>query len=130
MKFFARVFPLLVAATYVAANKLSLTPTGKTYTIGNLSYFAPPNPVAKFSASLTSAGLFSSISQSSGGELVPFSVFVTDHPDFGASALSETIDAWFQVDDVFSSVFLTGELPSQDFGLKARNLYLSLSYFC
>lgn len=108
MIFFARGLLLAAAATCVAASKLSLTPTGKTYTIGNLSYFAPPLPVAKFSASLTSASVFASISKSSGGELVPFSVISTDHPDFGADALEDTINAWLEEDDVFSDVFLNG----------------------
>ena len=107
---FARGFLLVLAATFVAASKLSLTPTGKTYTVGNLSYFAPPLPVAKFSASLTSASAFASISKSSGGELVPFSVISTDHPDFGVNALEDTINTWLDVDDVFSDVFLNGTL--------------------
>lgn len=107
MKLFTHAFLFAAAASFVAAKLIS---TGKTYVVGNVSYFAPPHAVAKFEPSSASASTFSKLSQGAGGELVPFSIIITDHPHFGVEAFESTIAEWLKVDDVFSSdVFLDGK---------------------
>ena len=111
MKLFTHAFLFAAASSLVAAGKLTSSSTGKTYTVGNVSYFVPPHSVSKFILSSGSASTFSTLSQDACGELVGISVFPTDHPHFGVEAFEGTIAEWSKVDDVFNSdVFLDGKL--------------------
>ncbi|KAH9942204.1 amidase signature enzyme [Epithele typhae] len=91
-----------LSAIHVASGT-SVQSTGRTLTVGGVSYFAPPVPVSSLhnSAALTFAKKVS-------GELVPFSVILTSATNFNDAALEKTIAEWSTTDDVWSKAFLSG----------------------
>ncbi|CDO69603.1 hypothetical protein BN946_scf184875.g6 [Trametes cinnabarina] len=91
----------LAASGFASAAQVSLQLTGRTVTLGNISYFIPPTPVS----SLRNAAL---LVKPAKGELVPFSVIPTSKTTFDQQALEDTIAVWSAQDDVWSEAFLTG----------------------
>lgn len=83
------------------AAQVTLQPTGRTLTLGNVSYFVPPTPVS----TLPNAP---ALVKPATGELIPFSVIPTSKTTFDEEALQETIAIWSVKDDVWSEAFLTG----------------------
>lgn len=96
---FGFVFGL--ATVRVAAVQVSVQHTGRTLTLGNVSYFVPPSPVS----SLPNAAF---LVKPASGDLIPFSVIPTSKTVFDQNALEATIAQWSAKDDVWSEAFLTG----------------------
>ncbi|KAI0767056.1 amidase signature enzyme [Fomes fomentarius] len=78
--------------------------TGRTLTLGEISYFVPPFPVS----ALRDTRALSVAKKSALDGLVPFSVVPTSKPHFDGTALQDTVDAWTAKDDVWSKQFLKG----------------------
>ncbi|KAI0365605.1 amidase signature enzyme [Pilatotrama ljubarskyi] len=85
----------------VAAAQVAIQNTGRTLTLGNVSYFVPSSPVSM----LPNAAL---LVKPATGDLVPFSVIPTSKIIFDQQALEETVSVWSTTDDVWSEAFLTG----------------------
>ncbi|KAI0827924.1 amidase signature enzyme [Trametes gibbosa] len=85
----------------VAAGQVSIQHTGRTLTLGNVSYFVPPSPVS----TLNNAAF---LVKPASGDLIPFSVIPTSKLVFDEKALEDTLSLWAAHDDVWSKEFLTG----------------------
>ena len=87
----------------LSAAQASIQSTGRTLTLGGISYFVPPSPVSALHDALALA-----VAKKSSGELIPFSVIPTSKTVFDQNALQATIDTWSAKDDVWSESFLAG----------------------
>ncbi|OSD00197.1 amidase signature enzyme [Trametes coccinea BRFM310] len=101
LKSFAVLALGLSALGTTLAAQVTLQPTGRTLTLGNVSYFVPPTPVS----TLPNAP---ALVKPATGELIPFSVIPTSKTTFDEEALQEIIAIWSVKDDVWSEAFLTG----------------------
>ncbi len=115
---FGLVFGL--ATVRVAAVQVNIQHTGRTLTLGNVSYFVPPSPVS----SLPNAAF---LVKPASGDLIPFSVIPTSKKVFDQNALEATIAQWSAKDDVWSKAFLTGKLSSSISVLLVLTLYDKVS---
>ncbi|KAI0359644.1 amidase signature enzyme, partial [Trametes cingulata] len=85
----------------VATAQVALHITGRTLSLGNISYYVPSSPVSTLP---NTAFLVKPASE----ELIPFSVIPTSKIRFDQQALEETVTDWSAKDDVWSEAFLTG----------------------
>ncbi|RDX49271.1 amidase signature enzyme [Lentinus brumalis] len=95
---------LALAFQAVGAAQVTTQDTGRTLTLGGVSYFVPPSPVS----ALHDVSALSVAAKSASNGLVPFSVIPTSKLIFDGSALQETVNEWADRDDVWSKEFLTG----------------------
>ncbi len=95
---------LALAFQAVGAAQVTTQDTGRTLTLGGVSYFVPPSPVS----ALHDVSALSVAAKSASNGLVPFSVIPTSKLIFDGSALEETVNEWADRDDVWSKEFLTG----------------------
>ncbi|KAI0628977.1 amidase signature enzyme [Trametes polyzona] len=91
----------LATLEVVGAAQVAVQHTGRTLTLGNVSYFVPPSPVSTLNNAAT-------LVKPTSGDLIPFSVIPTSKTIFDQKALEETIAEWTARDDVWSEAFLTG----------------------
>ncbi|KAI0696652.1 amidase signature enzyme [Cerioporus squamosus] len=86
------------------AAQVAIQDSGRTLTLGGVSYFVPPSPVS----ALHDLSALSIAAKSASNGLVPFSIIPTSKFVFDGGALQDTIDDWSTRDDVWSKEFLTG----------------------
>ena len=103
MKLLAILVFLGTGLRAVSAAEASIQSTGRTLTLGGISYFVPPSPVSALRDTLALA-----VVKKSSGQLIPFSVIPTSKTVFDQNALQATIDTWIEKDDVWSESFLAG----------------------
>ena len=94
-----------VALRLTSAAQVSVQDTGRTLTLGSISYFLPPVPVS----ALQDSAALATITKSSPGSLIPLSVIPTSKQTFDEVALRDTIATWSATDDVWNEAFLTSE---------------------
>ena len=94
-----------VALRLTSAAQVSVQDTGRTLTLGSISYFLPPVPVS----ALQDSAALATITKSSPGSLIPLSVIPTSKQTFDEVALQDTIATWSATDDVWNEAFLTSE---------------------
>ena len=95
---------LTAALQAVGAAQAAIQDSGRTLTLGGVSYFVPPSPVSALHDGIA----LSIAAKSASGGLVPFSVIPTSKTPFDGTALQQTVDEWSAKDDVWSKEFLTG----------------------
>ncbi|KAI0700994.1 amidase signature enzyme [Cerioporus squamosus] len=95
---------LAFQASGAAQHQVAIQDTGRTLTLGGVSYFVPSSPASVFND--VSALSIAATSPFNG--LVPFSVIPTSKFIFDDDALQDTVGDWFTKDDVWSKEFLAG----------------------
>ncbi|OBZ69725.1 Amidase 1 [Grifola frondosa] len=104
MKITTRALITVVASSLIAAVQVQLQLKGETLTLGNISYFVPPSPVARLQTDLVPF-----VGKTIAAEnLVPFSVISTSQVVFDDSALEALVQSWSVKDDVWTQYFLNG----------------------
>ncbi|RPD57766.1 amidase signature enzyme [Lentinus tigrinus ALCF2SS1-7] len=100
----AVAFLALVFQTVWVGAEVAIQGTGRTLTLGGVSYFVSPSPVS----ALHDVAALSVAAKSASSGLVPISVIPTSKFVFDSSALQDTINDWSIRDDVWTKEFLTG----------------------
>ena len=95
---------LTAALQAVAAAQAATQDSGRTLTLGGVSYFVPPSPVSALHDGIA----LSIAAKSASGGLVPFSVIPTSKFVFDSGSLQDVVDDYSAKDDVWSKEFLTG----------------------
>ncbi len=102
---------LLCAAAFLAlalqvsgAAQVAIQDTGRTLTLGGVSYFVPTFPVS----ALHDSSSLSVAAKSASNGLVPFSVIPNSESIFDGGALQDIVQDWSTKDDVWSKEFLRG----------------------
>ncbi|KAI0776279.1 amidase signature enzyme [Trametes elegans] len=117
-----------LATSRVAGTQVDVQLTGRTLTVGNVSYYVPPLPVS----TLLNAG---TLWKPRSSELIPFSVIPTSQTVFNEAALEHTVAEWSEKDDVWSESFLTaihvvsnGASSTPTLSLEASRRVLSIDF--
>ncbi|TFK85923.1 amidase signature enzyme [Polyporus arcularius HHB13444] len=95
---------LTLALQVSAAAQVAIQDTGRTLTLGGVSYFVPASPVS----ALHDSSSLSVAAKSAFNGLLPFSVIPTSEPIFDGDALQDIVHDWSTKDDVWSKEFLRG----------------------
>ncbi|KAI0790562.1 amidase signature enzyme [Abortiporus biennis] len=105
---------LPVVATALASQQSTLQLTGRTLTLGNISYFVSPSPVSQLAINKDgkTQDLIRSVGQSFAGQLIPLTVISTADAKFDDRDFETTLDTFTSGDDVWSQSFLTGVFVS------------------
>lgn len=112
MQLFGISVLLLSIAGSLPVRGWTVTSNSRTVTLGgNTSYFVPGTAVAsfKFSAGSPFPGQLQNLTEGGLEPLIPFTFVTTASSSFSAADLGATAASYAAVDDVWSSMFLTGE---------------------
>ncbi len=120
---------LTLALQVSAAAQVAIQDTGRTLTLGGVSYFVPASPVS----ALHDSSSLSVAAKSASHGLVPFSVIPTSESISDGDALQDIVHDWSTKDDVWSKEFLRGVsrvLPGRHFGMLISTLIAGIYLIC